>query len=133
MVEIYRNFKDSKLLRLIARWDVFNMLREDDKMLSKKFKKILLMLIPISSFSFGYKTIFAEEKNIITSEYTIQIPSVANISNGELTSFTVNGKAEAQVDLDITASSKNNYMLKCGSSYIPYTLNGGYQSFQFRK
>lgn len=59
-----------------------------------------------------------------TSGYTITIPSEVSIDkdNGK-GSFAVSGKAEAQVDLNVSVSSKNNYKLKNKSQEISYSLD----------
>lgn len=53
------------------------------------------------------------EQKTDTSGYTITIPSEVSIDkNSGKGSFAVSGKAEAQVDLNVSVSSKNNYKLK---------------------
>ena len=59
-----------------------------------------------------------------TSGYTITIPSEVSIDkNSGKGSFAVSGKAEAQVDLNVSVSSKNNYKLKNKSQEISYSLD----------
>ena len=59
-----------------------------------------------------------------TSGYTITIPSEVSIDkNSGKGSFAVSGKAEAQVDLNVSVSSKNNYKLKNKSQKISYSLD----------
>lgn len=59
-----------------------------------------------------------------TSGYTITIPSEVSIDkNSGKGSFAVSGKAEAQVDLNVSVSSKNNYKLKNRSQKISYSLD----------
>ena len=59
-----------------------------------------------------------------TSGYTITIPSEVSIDkNSGKGSFVVSGKAEAQVDLNVSVSSKNNYKLKNKSQKISYSLD----------
>lgn len=59
-----------------------------------------------------------------TSGYTIIIPSEVSIDkNSGKGSFAVSGKAEAQVDLNVSVSSKNNYKLKNKSQEISYSLD----------
>ena len=59
-----------------------------------------------------------------TSGYTITIPSEVSIDkNSGKGSFVVSGKAEAQVDLNVSVSSKNNYKLKNKSQEISYSLD----------
>lgn len=91
---------------------------------SKKWWKILLGLIPIG-FGLGFYSheVFAESKEIATSDYTVQIPTSVEINGSTPTSFTVSGEAEAQVDLNVSVSSKNNYKLKNKSQEISYSLD----------
>ena len=64
------------------------------------------------------------EQKTDTSGYTITIPSEVSIDkNSGKGSFAVSGKAEAQVDLNVSVSSKNNYKLKNKSQEIPYSLD----------
>lgn len=81
-------------------------------------------LIPIG-FGLGFYSheVFAESKEIITNDYTVQIPTSVEINGSTPTSFTVSGKAEAQVDLNVSVSSKNNYKLKNKSQEISYSLD----------
>lgn len=59
-----------------------------------------------------------------TSGYTKTIPSEVSIDkNSGKGSFAVSGKAEAQVDLNVSVSSKNNYKLKNKSQKISYSLD----------
>lgn len=59
-----------------------------------------------------------------TSGYTITIPSEVSIDkNSGKGLFAVSGKAEAQVDLNVSVSSKNNYKLKNKSQEISYSLD----------
>ena len=59
-----------------------------------------------------------------TSGYTITIPSEVSIDkNSGKGSFAVSGKVEAQVDLNVSVSSKNNYKLKNKSQEISYSLD----------
>lgn len=59
-----------------------------------------------------------------TSGYTITIPSEVSIDkNSGKGSFAISGKAEAQVDLNVSVSSKNNYKLKNKSQEISYSLD----------
>ena len=59
-----------------------------------------------------------------TSGYTITIPSEVGIDKDSgKGSFAVSGKAEAQVDLNVSVSSKNNYKLKNKSQEISYSLD----------
>ena len=99
---------------------------------SKKWWMILLGLIPIG-FGLGVHSheVFAENKEITTSDYTVQIPTSVEINGSTPTSFTVSGKAEAQVDLNVSVSSKNNYKLKNKSQEISYSLDK--KSFHIEK
>ena len=64
------------------------------------------------------------EQKTDTSGYTITIPSEVSIDkNSGKGSFAVSGKAEAQVDLNVSVSSKNNYKLKNKSQEISYSLD----------
>ena len=64
------------------------------------------------------------EQKTDTSSYTITIPSEVSIDkNSGKGSFAVSGKAEAQVDLNVSVSSKNNYKLKNKSQEISYSLD----------
>lgn len=64
------------------------------------------------------------EQKTDTSGYTITIPSEVSIDkNSGKGSFAISGKAEAQVDLNVSVSSKNNYKLKNKSQEISYSLD----------
>lgn len=64
------------------------------------------------------------EQTTDTSGYTITIPSEVGIDKDSgKGSFAVSGKAEAQVDLNVSVSSKNNYKLKNKSQEISYSLD----------
>lgn len=64
------------------------------------------------------------EQTTDTSGYTITIPSDVDIDKDSgKGSFAVSGKAEAQVDLNVSVFSKNNYKLKNKSQEISYSLD----------
>lgn len=64
------------------------------------------------------------EQTTDTSGYTITIPSDVDIDKESgKGSFVVSGKTDAQVDLNVSVSSKNNYKLKNKSQEISYSLD----------
>ena len=93
----------------------------------KKFITLCGFLILGSIACGGADVVKAEAINnqtTDTSGYTITIPSEVSIDkNSGKGSFAVSGKAEAQVDLNVSVSSKNNYKLKNKSQEISYPLD----------
>lgn len=90
----------------------------------KKTTKISLMSGLVTAGVLLCGVHIANAQTNIDTGYTITIPSEVGIDKDSgKGSFAVSGKAEAQVDLNVSVSSKNNYKLKNKSQEISYSLD----------
>ncbi len=88
-------------------------------------KAILLGLIPTSFVCTAFLTdVKADEQELITSDYTVTIPSETTISNSTNEGrLSFNGTVNPYNKLDVAITSKNDFNLKCGTDSFTYTLD----------
>lgn len=88
-------------------------------------KAILLGLIPASFVCTAFLTnVKADEQELITSDYTVTIPSETTISNSTNEgTLSFNGTVNPYNKFDVAITSKNDFNLKCGTDSFAYTLD----------